>query len=165
MYLKLHFASLLFWAAVTFAKTIGPRGTITLSNKDISPDGFKRSYVPTLFLSAIVHWLHIRASVINDGHPGPVITANKARFYQYLKRSGIDLQGTYWLRETISKLMLSTSWLIQPRFWAQALYVYHCSLTLTENMDFKLALARHVPKEDQLHGWCYWCYPVPNCTG
>nr|BAO09158.1 laccase2a [Agaricus brasiliensis] len=59
MHSKLHFASLLLWATATFAK-IGPRGTITLSNKDISPDGFKRS-----------------ASVINGGHPGPVITANK----------------------------------------------------------------------------------------
>nr|BAO09161.1 laccase4 [Agaricus brasiliensis] len=60
MYFTLHFTSLLLWVAATFAETIGPTGSITLSSKDISPDGFKRS-----------------ASVINGGHPGPVITANK----------------------------------------------------------------------------------------
>jgi iron transport multicopper oxidase len=49
MHAKLHFASLVLWATAVFAKVIGPQGTITLANKDISPDGFKRSYVSPFF--------------------------------------------------------------------------------------------------------------------
>ncbi|KAF7783314.1 CAZyme family AA1 [Agaricus bisporus var. burnettii] len=59
MQLKLNFACLLLSVTATFAVVIGPRGTITLANSDIAPDGFTRS-----------------ASLINGIHPGPVITAN-----------------------------------------------------------------------------------------
>lgn len=41
------------WLTTTVAKTIGPVGTITIANKEIAPDGFKRPYVffPALLLS------------------------------------------------------------------------------------------------------------------
>ncbi|KAF9445699.1 multicopper oxidase [Macrolepiota fuliginosa MF-IS2] len=57
---QLKLSTLFLCAATALAETIGPVATITLANKDISPDGFTRS-----------------ASLINGAHPGPVITANK----------------------------------------------------------------------------------------
>jgi iron transport multicopper oxidase len=50
----MHLASLALWATAAFAEVIGPQATITLANKDISPDGFKRSYVPFFLLSIIL---------------------------------------------------------------------------------------------------------------
>lgn len=44
MFLKLELASLLVWATLTLA-TIGPTSTLTIANKNISPDGFTRAYV------------------------------------------------------------------------------------------------------------------------
>lgn len=40
-----RFAFLLTLAAVVVATTLGPMTTLTIANKDISPDGFSRSYV------------------------------------------------------------------------------------------------------------------------
>ncbi|KAF9445939.1 multicopper oxidase [Macrolepiota fuliginosa MF-IS2] len=60
MFSGLKISTLFLCAAAALAKTIGPVATITLANKDISPDGFTRP-----------------ASLINGVHPGPVITANK----------------------------------------------------------------------------------------
>lgn len=55
-----RFAFLLTLAAVVVATTLGPMTTLTIANKDISPDGFSRS-----------------ATVVNGIHPGPVIAVTK----------------------------------------------------------------------------------------
>ncbi|KAH9853245.1 laccase [Lenzites betulinus] len=57
-------AGLLF-ARVAFAATIGPVTDLTISNGDISPDGFTRAAV-----------------VVNDVFPGPLITGNKGDNFQ-----------------------------------------------------------------------------------
>lgn len=51
--LNLQLTLILMWLTTTVAKTIGPVGTITIANKEIAPDGFKRPYVffPALLLS------------------------------------------------------------------------------------------------------------------
>nr|ACR19861.1 putative laccase 4 precursor [Agaricus bisporus var. bisporus] len=58
--LNLQLTLILMWLTTTVAKTIGPVGTITIANKEIAPDGFKRP-----------------ASLIDGAHPGPIITAQK----------------------------------------------------------------------------------------
>nr|CDJ79885.1 benzenediol:oxygen oxidoreductase [Coprinus comatus] len=60
----LHLLSFAFIGANAFALSVGPRATLTLTNDVVAPDGFERS-----------------AIVVNGGHPGPLIQANKGDAY------------------------------------------------------------------------------------
>lgn len=79
-FVRMYFSflsTLILKTVFTSGVTVGPRGTLTLSNVDISPDGHLRTSGKQFFLSSPC-WYHFsRASLVNGVHPGPVITMSK----------------------------------------------------------------------------------------
>jgi hypothetical protein len=75
-----HLLSLLLFLAATpwrVSASIGPVANLEILNAEIAPDGFKRSFVPHLFMQADV-LTNIRSTVLAGGtFPGPLIRGNK----------------------------------------------------------------------------------------
>lgn len=164
---RMHFSflsTLILKTVFTSGVTVGPRGTLTLSNVDISPDGHLRTSGKQFFPSSPC-WYHFsRASLVNGVHPGPVITMSKVipawLLVWFLILVETRISG--WVawdecRKSIVK-------------WGHDCWDVYCKcnpLFFRDQRGFSvwfIALAWNISTSHQFYGWHGGCHPVSHCA-